>query len=175
MLEKILIVDDEKVLADSISDYFTELGITSRVEISPASAIEGFNENPADVVIVDFKFASLSEKTGLDIIDEIRTRRPSTRFILISGLVPFKVDDPEVKQQLMAQMRVDHFFKKPFSVAELGKAVSNLLNDIEAKATDWAAVAKDYVASGSVSSDDVRKLNNAYKAAILKSLEEESE
>jgi two-component system OmpR family response regulator len=168
MFEKVLIVDDEKVLAESISDYLGKKGISSRIEIDPTAAIESFKENPADVVIVDYKFASLSDKTGLDIIAEIRERKPSTRFLLISGWIPYDVHDPEVQNDLLARLKVDGYFRKPFKTRDLGDSVANLL---ATGTTNWVSVAKDYVGRGSVSASDVRKLNEGYKKAILDNID----
>jgi DNA-binding response OmpR family regulator len=163
MLEKVLIVDDEKVLAESISDYLGKKGVSSRVEVDPNAAIESFKDNPADVVIVDYKFASLTEKTGLDVITEIRARKPSTRFLLISGWLPFELDDPRVQDELLARFKVEGYFRKPFNTADLADAVVTLL---ETGTTDWVSVAKEYVTKGSLSASELRKLNEGYKKAI---------
>lgn len=164
MLEKVLIIDDEKVLAESISDYLGKKGVTSRIEVDPNVAIESFKDNPADVVIVDYKFASLTEKTGLDVIAEIRARKPSTRFLLISGWLPFDLDDPRVQDDLLGRLKVERYFRKPFKeVGDLADAVVTLL---ETGTIDWVSVAKEYVTKGSLSASELRKLNEGYKKAI---------
>lgn len=172
MFEKVLIVDDEKHVVEAISAYLGKLQISSRIEMDPKSAINSFPENPADVVIVDFKFASLSGKTGLDIIDSVRKHKPTTRFILISGLIP-NMEDPEIQDQLLKQVQVDYNFSKPVNPVQLGKAVQDLLNRAVADSSDWESIAKNYVTKSEISSTEVRKINEKYKDAILKSLEEQ--
>ncbi len=81
---RLLIVDDEPVLADLLKRYLERLGY--EVDISPSAehALPVFLENPAkyDLVLAD---STLPGMSGEDLIEALQAANPSLRAILASG------------------------------------------------------------------------------------------
>jgi len=175
MNEKVLIIDDEQDSIDSICDHLVDIeGITCRGETHPERAIESFQTNPADIVIVDFLLSTLDEMTGLDVIQQIRDIKPFTRFILISGFVPYAADHEKISEQLINQIKVDRYVRKPLDIEELSSMVKELLANVETVSQDWLAISEEYVSKGKVTAAEVRNLNEDFKKAILDAADKDS-
>src|SRR4051812_25687244 len=100
MNEQVLVIDDEQDSVDSICDHLNLEKITCRGETDPKKAIEGFQANPTDIVIVDYLLSDPSSTTGLDVISTLKDIKPFTRFILISGYMPVDNDDTDISEIL---------------------------------------------------------------------------
>ena len=78
----ILIIDDESMIRESLSNLFTREGYSVEVAVDGADGLKKFSENPARVVVTDIV---MPEKEGIETISELRTRYPDVRIIAISG------------------------------------------------------------------------------------------
>jgi two-component system, response regulator YesN len=176
MNEQVLVIDDEPQSVESIVDLLTDVEeISCRGETDPEKAIASFRENPTDVVIVDYLLSTLDGLTGLDVIARLRDIKPFTRFVLISGYVPFEADDSKISDQLINQIKVDRYVRKPISGDELVTVVHELLANIETVSDDWQAISAEYVSKGKITAEDVRSLNEEFKNAILKAFPEKDD
>ena len=104
--ERILIVDDEIDVADSLSYALTNLGYETAPVYAPAEALEIFAESPEswDVLITD---QSMPELKGLDLIRRVRFIKPGLRTILCTGY------SDSTTESAVAGDGVDAFFTKP--------------------------------------------------------------
>ncbi|MHB1206829.1 MAG: PAS domain-containing sensor histidine kinase [Rhodospirillaceae bacterium] len=104
--ERILIVDDEIDVADSLSYALTNLGYETAPVYAPTEALEIFEESPEawDVLITD---QSMPELKGLDLIRKIRFIRPDIRTILCTGY------SDSTTESAVGGDGVDAFFNKP--------------------------------------------------------------
>lgn len=115
---KILIVEDEKELLQSISDYL------ERDEIICESAS---NYNEAEDKIVTFNYEivvldiTLPDGNGLDLIKLIKEIQPDTRILIVSAKA--SLDDKINGLNLGA----DDYITKPFHLAELNSRINAII------------------------------------------------
>jgi signal transduction histidine kinase/ActR/RegA family two-component response regulator len=104
--ERILIVDDEIDVADSLSYALTNLGYETAPVYAPIEALEIIEENPEawDVLISDQSMPGLK---GLDLIRKVRFIRPGIRTILCTGY------SDSTTEAATTGDGVDAFFTKP--------------------------------------------------------------
>ena len=117
MLNKVLVVEDEQLLAQNLQDYLQAQGLEVRVAHEGAKAIgeaEGFAPN---VMVFDYR---LPDMEGFDVLDAVRQDR-KCHFVLITGHPTTEVCDRARK------LGVSHILFKPFPLAELARAVFDLL------------------------------------------------
>jgi len=81
-LAKILVIDDEESVLNIIKAVLERSNHIIETTSNGLEAITKMNENPADLVITDL---TMPEKSGQEIIKEIRQGFPDTKIIVISG------------------------------------------------------------------------------------------
>lgn len=116
--ERILLVDDEEMLADLESSRLEQLGYAVTAYTDPAAALKAFRADPEafDLLITD---QTMPRLTGLELAVEIHRIRPQLPVILCSGysrrLVPAEVEaagifcflqKPLKRAALLNQLRV---------------------------------------------------------------------
>jgi CheY-like chemotaxis protein/two-component sensor histidine kinase len=116
--ERILVVEDDPAVRESLHEILTELGyrVTSltgrqQVEEIPADA-------EYDLLLTDF---GLPDGTGTEIAALLQCRLPRLRVIIMSG---YAEDDVIVRRMMSGDL---HFLQKPFSVQTLGRALRSVL------------------------------------------------
>lgn len=82
--QKILLVDDNINGLTARKCVLEELGYDVTAVSAPTKALEEFNTRHFDLVITDYKMPKLN---GLELIQRVRSIRPSIPIILISGFV----------------------------------------------------------------------------------------
>lgn len=80
--KKILIVDDEKRMCESLHELLSGSGYQVTAIQSSKEAIDLIRSNPYDLVITDIKMPGF---TGLDILNEVKKVDPETVVILMTG------------------------------------------------------------------------------------------
>lgn len=66
-----LIIDDEKLLADSTAEYFTLFGVTAAVVYGAAECLTFLEQNTADVLLLDI---NLGDGNGFELCKRLRER-----------------------------------------------------------------------------------------------------
>ena len=69
MRYRVLIIDDEKELAESTAEYFDMMGLSSKCVFSSAEALEFFKENEAGVILLDI---NLGDSSGFNLCKTLR-------------------------------------------------------------------------------------------------------
>jgi DNA-binding NtrC family response regulator len=80
--ERILIVDDEKLIRWSIRSRLQEVGYKVDEADSGQAAFERLGDEPVDLAILDFK---LPDTTGLDILKRLRQDAPETSVVMMTA------------------------------------------------------------------------------------------
>ena len=108
--EKILIVDDEKIVRRSLNKYLTMNGFSCEEAGNAEEAMEYLNNKTADLVILDIMMPFW---TGLDILEELRKRGEKVPVLLLSArnTTPDKVEG--------LGLGADDYMTKPFDLPEL--------------------------------------------------------
>src|SRR5580704_15793725 len=79
---RVLLVDDEVQILNSLGRLLRRRGFEVRMTTSPRDALDLLRAAPADVVIADFK---MPEMTGLELLDEVHRLDPRVRRVLLTG------------------------------------------------------------------------------------------
>lgn len=112
----ILIVDDEPMIREFLSDLLTLRGHRLRTADSSSSALEELQMQPCDLVITDVFMPSTN---GLDMAARIRGDYPHTRIVVMSG----HSSGPDRKDPRWSA--IDAFIGKPFTNQELTRVIEN--------------------------------------------------
>lgn len=115
---KILLVEDEKGLSDSISAYLKQEGYLCEVVTNFKSADEKIELYQYDCIIVDI---NLPDGNGLNLIKTLKQLKTQAGIIIISARN--SVDDKIEGLDLGA----DDYLTKPFSLAELNSRIKSVL------------------------------------------------
>ena len=117
MLNKVLVVEDEQLLAQNLQDYLQAQGLEVRIAHEGAKAIGEAAVFAPDVMVFDYR---LPDMEGFDVLDAVRQNR-KCHFVLITGHPTAEVCERA------RQLGVSHILFKPFPLAELARAVCDLL------------------------------------------------
>ncbi len=115
---KVLLVEDEREMQESISQYLEIEKYLVEFATDYNQAFEKIHLYEYDCVLVDI---TLPYGSGLDLIKEIKNRRPKTGIIIISA--KNSVDDKIQGLNLGA----DDYLPKPFYLAELNARIKALI------------------------------------------------
>ena len=80
--QRILIVDDEELIANALQEFFTQAGFEVETAANGDAALRKFMENPFDLLIVDIL---MPEKDGIATIMDLQKQEKAPKIIAISG------------------------------------------------------------------------------------------
>ncbi|MEW5796152.1 MAG: response regulator [Candidatus Zixiibacteriota bacterium] len=112
----ILIVDDEEIIRDFLSEVLEEYDVA--VACDGDQAIARLKERQFDLVITDLRMPKVP---GQEVVKAARELHPNTKVIVISGYSSLHTVSQSVSHGACA------FLAKPFSIKELMQAVSDAL------------------------------------------------
>ncbi|MBO4988943.1 MAG: response regulator transcription factor [Clostridia bacterium] len=112
-----LIVDDEKLLADSTAEYFSLFGVTTAVAYSLDECRSFFAEHTAELILLDI---NLGDGNGFDLCRELRGRTD----IPILFLSARTSDDDKI---VALNIGGDDYIQKPYSLGVLLAKVKAVL------------------------------------------------
>jgi DNA-binding NtrC family response regulator len=118
---KVLIVDDEPIIVESITDYFQHLNIIGFSD--PAQALQALSSEFFDVLLVDYRMPGLS---GLDLLIEAR-RLSAYRF----GVLLTAYADKDLLRQFINQNLIQKVMEKPLDMEELGRVLDAAILESE--------------------------------------------
>jgi PAS domain S-box-containing protein len=118
--ERLLVVDDEEILARLAQIQLTELGYAVRMCTSSREALALFQADPHafDLVLTD---QTMPHMTGNVLAQELRRLRPGLPIILFTGYSPL-IDEATVRA-----LGIDAFVLKPFEIDELAQTIRQVL------------------------------------------------
>lgn len=112
--KRVLIVEDEDILAGNLQAYLARACCDARVAPDGESAIRTAAVFTPDVLVLDYR---LPDMTGFEVLDAIRLRGARANAILMTGRPRNEVCDEA------ARRGIEHILFKPFPLAELSKVV----------------------------------------------------
>jgi DNA-binding response OmpR family regulator len=115
---KLLIVEDEKNLADSILHYLTRESFVCEVAGSYADALEKIELYDYDCILLDI---NLQDGNGLQLLKELKANHKSDGVLIVSARN--SLEDKVSGLQLGA----DDYLPKPFHLSELGARVAAII------------------------------------------------
>lgn len=114
MRKKILIVDDEKSLLESLEMFLSEKGYNVACAMTAAEAIEKNGSFKPDVIVLDIR---LPDKDGLEVLKEFRETTRKSNVIIITA---FHDMDTTIKAMKFGACE---YIPKPIDIEELESAV----------------------------------------------------
>ena len=106
---KILIVEDEDMIREGISDYLTDCGYETIQAADGEEALKQFFNHQVDLVLLDIQ---MPKRNGLEVLSEIR----KSSQVPVLMLTAFQ--DEEYKMSAFAAL-ADGYLEKPFSLSLL--------------------------------------------------------
>lgn len=131
MKEKILVVEDEKIMQESLRDWLMEDGFEVATAGDGEQALEVIGREEFGVVVLDLK---LPGKDGVEVLKEARTKRPDLKAIIITAY-----PSVETAVEAMKFGAID-YVPKPFSPEVLERLIERALGAATAEVTAEAAV-----------------------------------
>jgi two-component system, NtrC family, response regulator AtoC len=115
---RILIVDDEKVILESLGMFLTEKGYEARGATCIAEGLEKIDGFKPDAVILDIR---LPDGNGLDLLRELKSRKDEAPVIMMTA---FHDMDTTIRAIKLGAME---YITKPIDVDELERAVLRVM------------------------------------------------
>lgn len=112
-----LIIDDEKMLADSTAEYFNLFGVTAAVVYDAAECRDFFENNSASLLLLDI---NLGNDSGFDLCRELR-EKTQIPILFISAR---SSDDDKI---IALNIGGDDYIQKPYSLGVLLAKVKAVL------------------------------------------------
>jgi DNA-binding NtrC family response regulator len=116
--ERILIVDDEKIVRRSLNKYLTMNGFACEEASNADEAMEYLRNKPADLVILDIMMPGT---LGSVLLPQIKLSFPDTAVIMATAVV-----EPDTIVNCMKNGALD-YITKPFDVTQLVKNIQMVL------------------------------------------------
>lgn len=118
---KILIIEDEMALAESIGHYLSDEGYVYELAFDYESASAKIDAYDYDCVIVDI---NLPDGNGLDIIHELKENQSTSGIIIISAR------NSLVDRITGLDIGADDYLVKPFNLSELNARIKSVIRRI---------------------------------------------
>jgi two-component system response regulator RegX3 len=108
-MTRVLIVEDEESFADPLAFLLRKEGFTTAVAVTGQEALEEFDRNGADIVLLDLMLPGMS---GTDVCKALRTRS-AVPVIMVTAR------DSEIDKVVGLELGADDYVTKPYSAREL--------------------------------------------------------
>jgi CheY-like chemotaxis protein len=119
--KRILVVDDEPQVADTIRMVLVMSGHTVDIKESASKALEVYEVGKYDLVISDF---SLGKMNGLELARAIKEKCATQPFILITAYA----ESMAMKKETL--VNVDYLMGKPFPLTQLQEALEAVFPEV---------------------------------------------
>ena len=108
-MTRVLIVEDEESFADPLAFLLRKEGFTAAVAGTGQDALEEFDRNGADIVLLDLMLPGMS---GTDVCKALR-QRSAVPVIMVTAR------DSEIDKVVGLELGADDYVTKPYSAREL--------------------------------------------------------
>ena len=116
--ERILIVDDEMTIRRLLLQKLSRQGYNCEEAVSVEHALDKMRSHPVELAILDIK---LPGRSGVDLLEEIKTRYPGTAVIMTTAVTETSMAIECMKQG------ADDYICRPFNLDELILSVDKSL------------------------------------------------
>ncbi len=115
---KILIVDDELIMRESLADWLARDGHTVETAASGEEALEKLKATRFDIFLLDIKMEGIG---GLEVLREIKADDPDVAVVMITAYGSIATAIEAIKQG------ATDYFLKPFDPNELGVLIEKII------------------------------------------------
>ena len=124
---RILLIDDDEWIRDSLSLYFEGEGCHLLALETAEEGIEALKGQNYDIIMVDYR---LPRMDGLEFLKRIQGPSPQTKKVLITAYRSKEVVSKAMK------IGIDGFIEKPFTTMNIEESLSRLIAKSEQKDQD---------------------------------------
>jgi two-component system response regulator RegX3 len=157
-MTRVLIVEDEESFADPLAFLLRKEGFTTAVAATGQDALEEFDRNGADIVLLDLMLPGMS---GTDVCKALRTRS-AVPVIMVTAR------DSEIDKVVGLELGADDYVTKPYSARELIARVRAVLR----RGGEAGGEADGVLEAGPVRMDVERHVVSVNGAAVALPLKE---
>jgi DNA-binding NtrC family response regulator len=118
MSDRIMIIDDEKIVGDMAKLSLEQEGYEVETFLSGAPALARLREKEFDVVVTDLKMKGID---GLEVLRTVKELSPGTKVIMITAFANLNVAIEAIKADVF------DFFPKPVKIKELKESIKRAL------------------------------------------------
>jgi len=115
---RILVVDDEETMLQSLSKLLTLMGFETETADSGEKALDVLRQQTVDVVITDINMPGMS---GMELLKRVKKKDPHLPVIIITG---FGIDQA---RELAEKHNADGFLPKPFKMNDMKLMIDKVL------------------------------------------------
>jgi len=124
---KILVVDDEKGVCESIKKPFSYIGFTVFMATTAKKAMSVFKKNKPKIIFLDIL---MPDADGLDLLKEFKEADPAPIVVMVTAK-----GDEETREKALA-LGADEFMTKPFSFDDLRGVAMQKIEKLLGKSGD---------------------------------------
>jgi DNA-binding NtrC family response regulator len=117
-VKKVLVIDDEKVVLDSVKKILLDEGYEVEVNLSGRDGLKDALQSHYDIVLTDIRMPDIG---GMRVLRDIKRAKPSLPVIMITGYASVKSSVQAMK------LGASDYVEKPFTPDQLIKAVDTAL------------------------------------------------
>jgi PAS domain S-box-containing protein len=119
--ERILFIDDEEIIVDTVKEILLRLGYEVDFKTSPNEALEAFRAQPdkLDLVITDM---TMPDMTGEKLAKELMKTRPDIPIILCTGF------SERISEEKAKELGIKELLMKPIVKRDMALAIRRVLN-----------------------------------------------
>ncbi|MCC3359401.1 response regulator transcription factor [Bacillus sp. REN16] len=124
MAYKVLVVDDEKIIVESISSVIDWAALDLELVATARNGIDAYEKVVAlkpDIVMSDIKMPGMD---GLNLVSKVHAQFPSMKFILLSGYGEFEY------ARTAMQYGVKNYLLKPCNVEKITAALQDVITEL---------------------------------------------
>jgi len=125
---KMLLIDDDEWIRDSLSIYFESRGCNLQVLETAEEGIEALKKQDYDIIVTDYRLPGMD---GLEFLKRIQDSHPQAMKILITA---YRSEDVVSKA---IRIGIHDFIDKPFTAKTIEDSLSRLLQEQKRNSTDF--------------------------------------
>ena len=119
---KILVVEDEPDVCNSLQSYFGRRGFLVSTTPSGTEALSIIKTSKPDIVLLDLKLAEENDLNGVEVLKRLREHDKETKVIIITGQL-FK--DEEIEK--IRSLGISEYLHKPIELEKLQSLLESIL------------------------------------------------
>lgn len=121
MAKSILIVEDEKPLANALKEIFSEAGFKVEASYDGVQALDTLKKKRFDVILLDLLMPGLG---GYDVLEIVKSEHHDTKIIIVSNL-----SREEEIQKAKEKGAADYIVKSDVSLSDVLQRVKKVLSE----------------------------------------------
>lgn len=121
MVQRVLVVDDDRLVADTLTLIFEKNGFTARAAYSADEALRCSREFVPNLLLCD---VTMPARDGLSLVEDVNRELPSCRILVLTG---FYSNLKSVREQASKLSRPLGVLTKPCQPSELLREAAALL------------------------------------------------